>query len=186
MFLSSGTSTVPGSARGALVPGSPVLCPAVCNAGVGLMGPLETCSDQAMKTIFDVNLFGAIRTIQAFLPAMKRRRAGRIIVSSSIGGLQGGAWPCCSRNPGTLWDGEPQGRDPVLRVRLFPRAALQLRVLRQQVCSGGAVREPGHRPVALQHPVSTGSAAGGCPPAHQAPGWRDAGMGGTAVAHALS
>ncbi|XP_054080592.1 17-beta-hydroxysteroid dehydrogenase type 1 isoform X5 [Rissa tridactyla] len=61
----------------------------VCNAGVGLMGPLETCSDQAMKTVFDVNLFGAIRTIQAFLPAMKRRRAGRIIVSSSIGGLQG-------------------------------------------------------------------------------------------------
>ncbi|XP_074018960.1 17-beta-hydroxysteroid dehydrogenase type 1 [Numenius arquata] len=61
----------------------------VCNAGVGLMGPLETCSEQAMKTLFDVNLFGAIRTIQAFLPAMKRRRAGRIIVSSSIGGLQG-------------------------------------------------------------------------------------------------
>ncbi|NWX20089.1 DHB1 dehydrogenase, partial [Aegotheles bennettii] len=61
----------------------------VCNAGVGLMGPLETCSDQAMRTIFDVNLFGVIRTIQAFLPAMKRRRAGRIIISSSIGGLQG-------------------------------------------------------------------------------------------------
>ncbi|XP_015506635.1 estradiol 17-beta-dehydrogenase 1 isoform X2 [Parus major] len=61
----------------------------VCNAGVGLMGPLETCSDQAMKTLFDVNLFGAVRTIQAFLPAMKSRRAGRIIVSSSIGGLQG-------------------------------------------------------------------------------------------------
>ncbi|XP_010283462.1 PREDICTED: estradiol 17-beta-dehydrogenase 1-like, partial [Phaethon lepturus] len=60
-----------------------------CNAGVGLMGPLETCSDHAMKTIFDVNLFGAIRTIQAFLPAMKRRRAGRIIVSSSIGGRPG-------------------------------------------------------------------------------------------------
>ena len=81
---------VPESAGGAAVPGSPVLCLAVCNAGVGLMGPLETCSDQAMKTIFEVNLFGAIRTIQAFLPAMKRRRAGRIIVSSSIGGLQGG------------------------------------------------------------------------------------------------
>ncbi|NXW72572.1 DHB1 dehydrogenase, partial [Hirundo rustica] len=69
----------------------------VCNAGVGLMGPLETCSDQAMKTLFDVNLFGAVRTIQAFLPAMKSRRAGRIIVSSSIGGLQGGTPPaCCS------------------------------------------------------------------------------------------
>ncbi|XP_042643435.1 17-beta-hydroxysteroid dehydrogenase type 1 isoform X2 [Tyto alba] len=74
---------------GAAVSGSPGLCPAVCNAGVGLMGPLETCSDQAMRTLFDVNFFGAVRTIQAFLPAMKRRRAGRIIVSSSIGGLQG-------------------------------------------------------------------------------------------------
>ncbi|NXN99404.1 DHB1 dehydrogenase, partial [Rhinopomastus cyanomelas] len=61
----------------------------VCNAGVGLMGPLETCSERAMKDLFDVNFFGAVRTIQTFLPAMKRRRAGRIIISSSIGGLQG-------------------------------------------------------------------------------------------------
>ncbi|NXK56113.1 DHB1 dehydrogenase, partial [Chauna torquata] len=61
----------------------------VCNAGVGLMGPLETCSEQAMRTVFEVNLFGTVRTIQAFLPAMKRRRAGRIIVSGSVGGLQG-------------------------------------------------------------------------------------------------
>ncbi|XP_064492396.1 17-beta-hydroxysteroid dehydrogenase type 1 isoform X2 [Pseudopipra pipra] len=121
----------------------------VCNAGVGLMGPLETCSDQAMKTLFDVNFFGAVRTIQAFLPAMKRRRAGRIIVSSSIGGLQGGT-------PGTLGRGEPRGRAPVLRVRLCPRATLQCRVLRQQVCGGGAVREPGHRPAPLQHPRDTG------------------------------
>ncbi|KAM6333872.1 17-beta-hydroxysteroid dehydrogenase type 1 isoform 2-T2 [Alca torda] len=121
----------------------------VCNAGVGLMGPLETCSDQAMKTVFDVNLFGAIRTIQAFLPAMKRRRAGRIIVSSSIGGLQGGT-------PGTLWHGELWGSELVLRVWLCPRAALQLRVLRQQVCAGGAVREPGHRPAPLQHPPDAG------------------------------
>lgn len=133
------------------------------------MGPLETCSDQAMKTIFDVNLFGAVRTIQAFLPAMKRRRAGRIIVSSSIGGLQGGT-------PGTLEHGEPWGSDSVLRVRLCPRAALQLRVLRQQVCSRGAVRELGHRPAALQHPVSTGSTAGSRAPAQRAPRWRDVGM----------
>ncbi|XP_043392724.1 17-beta-hydroxysteroid dehydrogenase type 1 isoform X2 [Chelonia mydas] len=61
----------------------------VCNAGVGLMGPLETCSYQAMKTIFDVNVFGTIGTIQAFLPGMKRRKAGKIIISSSVGALQG-------------------------------------------------------------------------------------------------
>lgn len=177
MFLSSGTSTVLGNGQGVVVPHSPALCPAVCNAGVGLMGPLETCSDQAMKTLFDVNLFGAVRTIQAFLPAMKRRRAGRIIVSSSIGGLQGGTWPCCSGTLGTLRHGEPRGRDPVLRVHLCPRAALQLCVLRQQVCGGGTVREPGHRPAALQHPVSTGSTEGGCAAVPQAPGWGMPGWG---------
>lgn len=77
------------------------------------MGPLETCSDQAMKTIFDVNLFGAIRTIRAFLPAMKRRRAGRIIVSSSIGGLQGEA-------PGRLWHGE-LGKSPNAHSATLPQ-----------------------------------------------------------------
>ncbi|KAM9368867.1 17-beta-hydroxysteroid dehydrogenase type 1 [Phaethornis superciliosus] len=77
--LAAATQRVPGQQLDVLV----------CNAGVGLMGPLETCSDQAMKAVFDVNLFGVIRTIQAFLPAMKHRRAGRILVSSSIGGLQG-------------------------------------------------------------------------------------------------
>ncbi|XP_035759387.1 estradiol 17-beta-dehydrogenase 1 [Egretta garzetta] len=78
-----------GTGRGDVVPSLPALLPAVCKAGVGLMGPLETYSDQAMKTVFDVNLFGAVRPIQASLPAMKRRRAGRIIISSSVGGLQG-------------------------------------------------------------------------------------------------
>uniref|UniRef100_A0A8D0GKL1 Estradiol 17-beta-dehydrogenase n=1 Tax=Sphenodon punctatus TaxID=8508 RepID=A0A8D0GKL1_SPHPU len=61
----------------------------VCNAVVGLMGPLETYSYQAMKNIFDINLFGTISTIQTFLPGMKQRKAGKIIVSSSVGGLQG-------------------------------------------------------------------------------------------------
>nr|XP_033774834.1 estradiol 17-beta-dehydrogenase 1 isoform X3 [Geotrypetes seraphini] len=61
----------------------------VCNAGVGLMGPLECHSYQNMKTIFDVNFFGTISTIQAFLPGMKHRKSGKIIISSSVGGLQG-------------------------------------------------------------------------------------------------
>ncbi|XP_053309716.1 17-beta-hydroxysteroid dehydrogenase type 1 [Spea bombifrons] len=61
----------------------------VCNAGVGLMGPLECHTYETMKNIFDVNLFGTISTIQAFLPGMKQRKTGRIIISSSVGGLQG-------------------------------------------------------------------------------------------------
>ncbi|KAM4622738.1 alpha-N-acetylglucosaminidase [Discoglossus pictus] len=61
----------------------------VCNAGVGLMGPLEIHSYDTIKKIFDVNLFGTIGTVQAFLPGMKQRRSGQIIISSSVGGLQG-------------------------------------------------------------------------------------------------
>lgn len=61
----------------------------VCNAGVGLMGPLETLSMDTIRDVLEVNLLGTIRTIQTFLPDMKRRRCGRILVTGSIGGLQG-------------------------------------------------------------------------------------------------
>ncbi|KAJ8253756.1 hypothetical protein COCON_G00203680 [Conger conger] len=61
----------------------------VCNAAVGLMGPLETLSQDTMRQTLDVNLLGTIRTIQTFLPGMKARRSGRVLVTGSIGGLQG-------------------------------------------------------------------------------------------------
>nr|AAP74564.1 17-beta hydroxysteroid dehydrogenase [Danio rerio] len=61
----------------------------VCNAGVGLMGPLETHSLDTIRAIMDVNLLGTIRTIQTFLPDMKKKRHGRILVTGSMGGLQG-------------------------------------------------------------------------------------------------
>ncbi|XP_029582726.1 estradiol 17-beta-dehydrogenase 1-like [Salmo trutta] len=61
----------------------------VCNAGVGLMGPLEAQSLATMRQILEVNLLGTISTIQAFLPGMKAQGHGRILVTGSIGGLQG-------------------------------------------------------------------------------------------------
>ncbi|XP_034076147.1 estradiol 17-beta-dehydrogenase 1 [Gymnodraco acuticeps] len=61
----------------------------VCNAGVGLMGPLEVQSLDSMRQILEVNLFGTIQTIQAFLPGMKARGQGHILVTGSTGGLQG-------------------------------------------------------------------------------------------------
>ncbi|KAG8129690.1 hypothetical protein E2320_016337 [Naja naja] len=61
----------------------------VNNAGVGLIGPLETISIDAMKHIFETNFFGAIRMIKAVLPAMKQRQKGHIVVISSVMGLQG-------------------------------------------------------------------------------------------------
>ncbi|KAF3699935.1 Estradiol 17-beta-dehydrogenase 1 [Channa argus] len=61
----------------------------VCNAGVGLMGPLEVQSLDSMRRILEVNLLGTIQTIQAFLPEMKSRGQGRILVTGSSGGLHG-------------------------------------------------------------------------------------------------
>uniref|UniRef100_A0A8C5RPN2 Ketoreductase domain-containing protein n=1 Tax=Laticauda laticaudata TaxID=8630 RepID=A0A8C5RPN2_LATLA len=61
----------------------------VNNAGVGLIGPLETISIDAMKHIFETNFFGAVRMIKAVLPAMKQHQKGHIVVISSVMGLQG-------------------------------------------------------------------------------------------------
>ncbi|EPY88171.1 estradiol 17-beta-dehydrogenase 1-like protein [Camelus ferus] len=59
----------------------------VCNAGRGLMGPLEVHKADAVDSVLDVNLTGTVRMLQAFLPDMKRRRSGRILVTGSMGGL---------------------------------------------------------------------------------------------------
>ncbi|XP_031822172.1 estradiol 17-beta-dehydrogenase 1 isoform X2 [Sarcophilus harrisii] len=61
----------------------------VCNAGRGLLGPLEAHAVEAVGSVLDVNVVGTVRTLQAFLPDMKRRRAGRVLVTGSVGGLMG-------------------------------------------------------------------------------------------------
>ncbi|KAM5212844.1 17-beta-hydroxysteroid dehydrogenase type 1 isoform 2-T2 [Hipposideros larvatus] len=61
----------------------------VCNAGRGLLGPLEVHSGDAVGSVLDVNVVGTVRMLQAFLPDMKRRRSGRILVTGSMGGLMG-------------------------------------------------------------------------------------------------
>ncbi|XP_007535087.1 17-beta-hydroxysteroid dehydrogenase type 1 isoform X4 [Erinaceus europaeus] len=61
----------------------------VCNAGRGLLGPLEAQTASAVSAVLDVNVAGTLRVLRAFLPDMKRRRAGRIVVTGSMGGLMG-------------------------------------------------------------------------------------------------
>ncbi|CAM5169955.1 unnamed protein product [Eretmochelys imbricata] len=61
----------------------------VNNAGVGLIGPIESISIAEMKRVFETNFFGAVRMVQAVLPGMKLRRSGHIVVMSSVMGLQG-------------------------------------------------------------------------------------------------
>lgn len=56
------------------------------NAGYALAGPLESISDADLKAQFETNVFGPMRMIRAFLPAMRERRRGRIINISSVVG----------------------------------------------------------------------------------------------------
>ncbi|XP_031599364.1 retinol dehydrogenase 8 [Oreochromis aureus] len=61
----------------------------VNNAGVGMIGPLECQSIDAMKELFDTNFFGLVRLVKEVLPDMKQRQSGHIVVMSSVMGIQG-------------------------------------------------------------------------------------------------
>lgn len=80
--------------------------PSVCNAGRGLFGPLEAHELNAVGAVLDVNVLGTIRMLQAFLPDMKRRHSGRVLVTASVGGLMGERK---GRVRGSEYSGEPQG-----------------------------------------------------------------------------
>lgn len=60
------------------------------NAGVMLRGPLEKMPVSDWQWIMDINFFGAVRGLRAFLPEMIARGSGHIVNTASIGGLVGG------------------------------------------------------------------------------------------------
>jgi short-subunit dehydrogenase len=56
----------------------------VNNAGYGLYGAIETCTDEEILKQYDTNVFGLIRVLKAFLPQMRERNNGMIINVASI------------------------------------------------------------------------------------------------------
>nr|WP_314467752.1 oxidoreductase [uncultured Novosphingobium sp.] len=56
------------------------------SAGYGLVGAIEEVSINEARDLFEINVFGAIRMIQAVLPAMRARRAGHVINITSVSG----------------------------------------------------------------------------------------------------
>jgi NAD(P)-dependent dehydrogenase (short-subunit alcohol dehydrogenase family) len=57
------------------------------NAGVNLVGAVEETSISQAQALFDTNVIGVLRMIQAVLPGMRRQGAGLIINISSIVGF---------------------------------------------------------------------------------------------------
>ncbi len=59
----------------------------VNNAGYGHEGILEESPLEDLRRQFEVNVFGAVAVIKAFLPFMRARRRGRILNITSMGGF---------------------------------------------------------------------------------------------------
>jgi NAD(P)-dependent dehydrogenase (short-subunit alcohol dehydrogenase family) len=59
----------------------------VNNAGYGIEAPVEESPMVEIRRQFEVNFFGAIAVAQAVLPYMRKRRNGRILNITSMGGL---------------------------------------------------------------------------------------------------
>jgi short-subunit dehydrogenase len=61
----------------------------VANAGIGMDARFAETTDDAWRTVFEVNVFGVVRTIRPFLPGMIARGSGRIVIVSSAVGKRG-------------------------------------------------------------------------------------------------
>jgi NAD(P)-dependent dehydrogenase (short-subunit alcohol dehydrogenase family) len=57
------------------------------NAGYGLMGALESLTDEQILREVNTNLLGVIRITQAFILHFRERQAGTFISTTSIGGI---------------------------------------------------------------------------------------------------
>jgi NAD(P)-dependent dehydrogenase (short-subunit alcohol dehydrogenase family) len=62
----------------------------VNNAGVGLRGAVEDCSDDEIRHVMDTNVLGTIAVTRAVLPHMRAAGCGRVVTVSSVGGRVAG------------------------------------------------------------------------------------------------
>jgi NAD(P)-dependent dehydrogenase (short-subunit alcohol dehydrogenase family) len=84
------------------------------NAAEIFEAPLETAPMDEVKRLYDINLFGTIRAIQAFVPAMRERGSGTIVNVSSV--VARVAFPLTSIYCSTKWALE--GLSESLRIEL--------------------------------------------------------------------
>ncbi|XP_022645497.1 11-cis retinol dehydrogenase-like isoform X3 [Varroa destructor] len=62
----------------------------LANAGIGYFCPLEWTNLEDMQKLFDINVFGTLRTIKAGLPRLRQSK-GRVVVTASLGATI--SWP---------------------------------------------------------------------------------------------
>jgi NAD(P)-dependent dehydrogenase (short-subunit alcohol dehydrogenase family) len=73
----------------------------VNNAGFGITGPIEHVPLREFRRMFETNVVGAVRMVQAVLPQMRERGSGTIVNVTSLAGLVtpplGGAYSATKR-----------------------------------------------------------------------------------------
>lgn len=57
------------------------------NAGYGTMAPLEKLSEDVIRKLFDTDVIGPMLVTQQFIPHFKKRRAGKILVTTSLAAI---------------------------------------------------------------------------------------------------
>jgi NAD(P)-dependent dehydrogenase (short-subunit alcohol dehydrogenase family) len=62
------------------------------NAGVALLGPPDTLSMEEWDWILQINLYGVIRGVRAFVPHLRHRGRGWVVNTASVAGLYAYAW----------------------------------------------------------------------------------------------
>jgi NAD(P)-dependent dehydrogenase (short-subunit alcohol dehydrogenase family) len=88
----------------------------VGNAGLGQTGPLSTIPMDRIRRVFEVNVFGALAVAQRVAMQMRAKRAGRILLVSSIAGVRAGS----GSGPYSMTKHAMQAMGGVLRNELAP------------------------------------------------------------------
>lgn len=88
----------------------------VNNAGIGYFAAIEEAEEAEVRKMFEVNVFGLSRMIQAVLPGMRKHHRGCIVNVASLAGLRG--FPALGQYNATKFAVE--GLSDALRQELEP------------------------------------------------------------------
>lgn len=88
----------------------------IANAGRGQTGPLSLVPIERLRAVFEVNVFGTFAITQRVAQSMRKQRAGRILIVSSIGGVRAGV----GSGPYTMSKHAVQAFGTALRAELAP------------------------------------------------------------------
>ena len=88
----------------------------IANAGRGQTGPISVIPMDRLRAVFEVNVFGTFAITQRVAMAMRHKRAGRILIVSSIAGVRAGV----GSGPYAMTKHALQAMGTSLRVELAP------------------------------------------------------------------